>query len=105
MKKSRVCIDALLSSMEKSCFFLEPKIHLLQKFEEVLVYAHIDRVISLIEKAITSEDVHDNPMVCNLNPMLCGLLMCNLLDWIREAYPVAKFRIDHIFEIINHQLK
>ena len=101
MKKSRVCIGALLTSMEKSSFFFEPKIHLLQKFEEVFIYAHIDRVISLIEKAIKG-DTLNNPMVCNLNPILVGLLMCNLLDMMRENYPVAKFRIDNVFEVIDH---
>lgn len=65
--------------MEKSSYFIEAKFYLFSKFKDVAIYAHIDRVITFIEKVFLG-DFEDNPLVCNLNPILCGLIICNLIE-------------------------
>ena len=103
-KKSKVCIDAIISSLEQSSFFIEAKIKMLTNFKEVLVYEHIDRYLAYMEKVFLG-DYEFNPLVSNLNPILCGLLILNSLNGIAISFPVAKFRIEHLVDIITHQIR
>jgi len=74
---------------------------MISSFKDLLIYSHINRFLKNLEKVFLGES-ESNPLVCNLNPILSGLLVLNLLEEIAEKYPVTKFRIEHLGDIINH---
>jgi hypothetical protein len=67
---------------------------------EVLKYQQVERLLNALESFITG-DKKNTYLVTNVNPMLTGVKIINVLFIMSERYPVSEFRASTLMEILT----
>lgn len=98
------CIQAIIGAFDKNSFQARLKCHLLEQFVEQLKYSQVERLLTAIEKFVTGR-LENTYLVTNVNPILTGNNIMNLLYNITELYPVSQFRGEALIEQLMDQCR
>ena len=77
------------------------KTHILAEFMEVLKYQQVERFLNALESFIIGEK-KNTYLVTNVNPMLTGVQIINVIFIMSERYPVCEFRAGTLIEILTN---
>ena len=66
---------------------------------EVLKYQQVERLLNALESFITG-DKKNTYLVTNVNPILTGVKIINVLSIMSERYPVCLFRASTLIETL-----
>ena len=66
---------------------------------EVLNYYQVERILNAMESFITG-DKKNTYLVTNVNPILTGVKIINVLSIMSERYPVCLFRASTLIETL-----
>ena len=80
------------------------KTHILAEFMEVLKYQQVERLLNALESFIIGEK-KNTYLVTNVNPMLTGVKIINVIFIMSERYPVCEFRAGTLIEILTNQCR
>lgn len=98
-------IKAIIDCMGKSCYFLELKLYILDKFLDHFQYKDIDKLITILED-FSSEIAPDKSYLTkNLNPIKTALLLIHFLERIFQSYAITELRVKHITDFLMGSLK
>ena len=75
---------------------------MLQEFINVLKYEQVERLLSAMEYFITG-DKQNTYLVTNVNPILTGVKIINVLFLMSKSYPVSDFRASTLIEMVTQQ--
>ena len=90
-KQTNNCIESLISAFDKNSLHARLKTHILNEFIEVLKYEQVERLLNAMEKFITGNK-NSTYLVTNVNPLLTGVKIINVLFKMANRYPVCEFR-------------
>ena len=103
-KQTDNCIEAIIQAFEKNSLNGRLKTHVLGEFMEVLKYQQVERLLNAMERFITGEK-KNTYLVTNVNSILTGVKVINILFCISERYPVSEFRANTLMEILTEQCR
>ena len=75
---------------------------MLQEFIDVLRYEQVERFLNAIEYFVTGDKQYTY-LVTNVNPMLTGVKIINVLFLMSKRFPVSDFRATTLIEIVTLQ--
>jgi hypothetical protein len=67
---------------------------------EEFKYHHVERLLNAMETHITC-DKKNTYMVTNVNPILTGVKIINILHRLSQRYPVCEFRASTLMDILT----
>ena len=67
---------------------------------EVLKYQQVERLLNALESFITG-DIKNTYLVSNVNPMLTGVKIINVINLMSQRYPVCEFRAGTLIEMLT----
>ena len=103
-KQTDNCIEAIIQSCQKNSLHMRLKTHILTQFMEVLKYQQVERLLNALESFITG-DIKNTYLVSNVNPMLTGVKIINVLFLMSKRYPVCEFRASTLIEMLTDQCR
>lgn len=104
IKQLDTCIEALIGAFEKSSLNACLKFYVMEIFIHNLKYAQVERFLNAIEKHVTA-DVSQTYLVTNVNPILTGTNIINILFIMSERYHVSEFRAQILIDMILGQCR
>ena len=99
-KQTNNCAEAIIRSCQKNSFNMQLKTHILTEFMEVFQYHQVERLLNALETFITC-DKKNTYLVTNVNPILTGVKIINILYRMSQRYPVCQFRASTLMDILT----
>jgi hypothetical protein len=104
-RDSDTMIKAIIDCMGKSCYYLELKLYILDKFLDHFQYKDIDKLITILENFSSEIAPEESYLSRNLNPIKTALLLINFLERIFESYAITELRVKHVSDFLMKSLK
>jgi hypothetical protein len=79
LQQSEDCIEAIIQAFQRTSLHVRLRIHALEPFIEKFGQSQIERLLEAIENFLTGEK-HKTYLVTNVNPVLTGVMLINLLS-------------------------
>jgi hypothetical protein len=98
-------VNAVLTSFDKSSYYVELKFYILHNFLDNFSYKQIDRLLSILEKFLLNSDPKDSYLATNLNPIKTSVLVMDFVLRIHQSYAITEFRVNSLRENLMNSLR
>jgi hypothetical protein len=104
LENSEECIECIIQAFQRNSLHTRMRIHALTCFIDKFKYSQVERLLNAIEGFLNGEK-YNTYLVTNVNPILTGVMMINVLNQIAERYTVSEFRANAIIDILSEQCR